>query len=309
MIPTFPTLRTKALPFQQTSTTHHWTDYGHSMTSKDISDNDLKRTSPLPKAANEHAGQQDELLLIIASLMEGGLEDEKACKTLNKLTRMLSGDDVGSVSSGGSATSVATALVTMIDMDALETILGYLDMRQASTVRGHATLTASAYLKAAQERGVILLADFFTLRVTRGEYDDLIFAFSVAASIFPIVPASAADIFLSEGFVPSIGPLLKRKWKDNKVETAALEMMNAACMNGACRDAILKHCVEWLEEIVENPSTRPAEVSSPKREVAQEDGPLQRQADGDARNLAAVILAKLQVITLFSHIYPAPSLC
>ncbi len=74
---------------------------------------------------------------------------------------------------------------------------------------------------------------------------------TVAASIFPIVPALSSQLFLSEGFLPSLTPLMRRKWKSRKVETACLEMLNAACMHTACREAVQKYCTEWLEEIVD----------------------------------------------------------
>ena len=55
----------------------------------------------------------------------------------------------------------------------------------------------------------------------KGTYDDFIVAFSVAAAIFPVVPDVIATLFLSEGFVVSLGPLMRRKWKSKKVEQAA----------------------------------------------------------------------------------------
>lgn len=54
-----------------------------------------------------------------------------------------------------------------------------------------------------------------------------------------------------EGFLPSLNGLMRRKWKSRKVETACLEMLNAACMQTQCREAVQKYCTDWLEEIVD----------------------------------------------------------
>jgi hypothetical protein len=118
----------------------------------------------------------------------------------------------------------------------------------------------------------------------------------VAACLFPIVPDVIADLFLGEGFVVSLGPLMMRKWRSRKVEQAALEMLNAACMNTPSREAIKKYCSEWLDEIVNSSPSAPVDVSSPERKKVVEDGSIQqRMHSEEVRNLAAVVLAKLQV--------------
>jgi len=235
---------------------------------------------------------EDQTLLLLAGLMEGGKEDEDTCKELDMLTKLLNDDS----SEENKPPEPHNPLHELVDADSVETILGYLDMRQSQTVRGHAILTTSAYLKASGDQGVKYLSEFFYSRVGRATYDDFILAFSVAASIFPVVPDVIATLFLSEGFIVSLGPLMKRKWKSKKVEQASLEMLNAACMNTACREAIQKYCTEWLEEIVTDTPVAPADVSFPERHHVAEDGPLQQRIHSQAvRNLAAVVLAKIQV--------------
>lgn len=225
--------------------------------------------------------------------MEGGQEDEETCKELNTLTKWLTGDSSDVIKNP----EAHKPLVDLIDADSVETILGYLDMRQSQTVRGHATLTTSTYLKAAGDKGVEYLTEFFQSRVSKATYDDFILAFSVAASIFPVVPDVIATLFLSEGFVVSIGPLMKRKWKSKKVEQAALEMLNAACMNTACREAIQKYCLEWLEEIVNDDPRTLAQLSTSEiQHIAESGSSIQQRVHSEkVRNLAAVVLAKLQV--------------
>ncbi len=231
---------------------------------------------------------EDQMLLLVARLMEGGQDDEDTCRTLDNVTKFLS--EASSVAVPGQKTS--KPLYELIDVDGFETILGYLDMREAPTVRGHATLTVSAYLKASEEKGTEYLSGFFQSRIGKGTYDDFIVAFSVAACIFPLVPSISAQLFLSDGFVNGLGSLMKRKWKSKKVEQACLEMLNAACMDTGCREAVQKYCTEWLEEIVKEQPRHVDELETADQQVAVDDG---RVHSDKVRNLAAVILVKLQV--------------
>ncbi|RFU79447.1 armadillo-like helical [Trichoderma arundinaceum] len=238
------------------------------------------------------ASLEDQTLLIFARLMEGGQEDEETCRDLDGLTRLLN-DDAEAQQKNKDHKSICK----LIDGDCVDTILCYLDMRQPDVVRGHATLTTSAYLRAADEQGSKKLSTFFFDRVKRGTYDDYIVAFCVAAAIFPIVPDLSAELFLNEGFLVSLGPLMRRKWKSRKVETACLEMLNASCMNSACREAIQKYCVEWLEEVVDQDLDGEVRSMNADPNVHSEGGSINmRRHSEQVQHLAAVILAKLRVV-------------
>ncbi|KAI9744872.1 MAG: hypothetical protein M1818_001797 [Claussenomyces sp. TS43310] len=240
---------------------------------------------------------EDQFILRIAHLMEGGQEDEDTCKTLDLVTGLLSEEVTTSPS------SASKPLHELVDLDGVETILGYLDMRQAATVRGHAVITTSAYLKVSGQTGIDYLHEFFLTKVGKGTYDDFIVAFSVAASIFPVVPGVSADLFLSPGFVGSLGGLMRRKWKSRKVEQACLEMLNAACMDTACREAIQKYCTEWLEEIVLQYPKNVADVASPERHAVVDDGAIMPNVHSETvRNLAAVILTKLKAVASSTNV-------
>ncbi len=246
----------------------------------------------LPKdVQQQNETLEDQTLLLLARLMEGGQDDEDTCKELNNLTKMLSDDSSDETRSK----EPHKPLHEIFDQDCVETILGYLDMRQPPSVRGHATLTISAYLKASEDKGVEYLSSFFYARVEKSTYDDFILAFSVATCLFPIVPDVISTLFLKEGFVYNLGPLMKRKWKSKKVEQAALEMLNAACMSTPCRESIKKYCLEWLEEIV---TERPldGDLTYPEKHHLADDGSHQERVhSARVRDLAAVVLAKLQV--------------
>ncbi|KAI5860410.1 ARM repeat-containing protein [Durotheca rogersii] len=230
--------------------------------------------------------------LILARLMEGGQEDDETCRELDDLAKLLNDD--------AKRAATEQSICDVIDDVCLDTILGYLDMRQAELVHGHAILTTSAYLKAAGDKGNIALQKFFFDRVQRGTYDDYIVAFCVAAAIFPIAPDQTADIFLTEGFLASLDPLMRRKWKSRKVETACLEMLNAASMNSQCREAIKKYCTDWLEEVVDqDPNELANAIHSADPEIKVSEGSIAMRRHSEAvQHLAAVILAKLRVGTL-----------
>ncbi|PHH75174.1 hypothetical protein CDD80_2586 [Ophiocordyceps camponoti-rufipedis] len=241
------------------------------------------------------ASLEDQTLIVFARLMEGGQEDDETCRDLDQLTKLLN-DDV-EARRGLKDDDSHQSICRVIDGECLDTVLCYLDMRQPQIVRGHATLTTSAYLKAAGDDGSKKLSAFFFDRVERGTYDDYIVAFCVASAIFPIVPDLTADLFLSEGFLGSLGPLMRREWKSRKVETACLEMLNAACMHSACREAVQKYCVEWLEEVVDQDPTGTSGKLDAEPKLQGEGGSISvRRHSEQVQHLAAVILAKLSAV-------------
>ena len=254
---------------------------------------DLDETVQAATSTTTAASVEDQTLLVFARLMEGGQEDEETCKNLDELTRLLNDDYEGKQKD-----KTYKSICSVIDSDCVDTVLGYLDMRQAEVVRGHATLTISAYLKTAGNPGGRRLKAFFFERVRRGTYDDYIVAFCVAASTFPIVQDLTAELFLSEGFLSTLGPLMRRKWKSRKVETACLELLNAACLNPSCREAIQKYCIEWLEEIVDQDPGKVAQgMKSDPNMVGDEGSISMRRHSEQVQHMAAVILAKLRVRT------------
>lgn len=235
---------------------------------------------------------EDQTLIVFARLMEGGQEDNETCRDLDELTKLLN-DDYETRQKDKSHETICK----VIDGDCVDTVLCYLDMRQPEIVRGHATLSTSAYLKAAGDDGSKKLSTFFFDRVRRGTYDDYIVAFCVAAATFPIVPDLTAQLFLNEDFLPSLGTLMRRKWKSRKVETACLEMLNAACMNSLCREAINKYCIEWLEEIVDQDLSEIVRSTNADPNLQSDGGSItMRRHSEQVQYLAAVILAKLRAV-------------
>ncbi|KAF2120506.1 CRO1 protein [Lophiotrema nucula] len=197
-------------------------------------------------------GHRDVFMLSLAMMMEEALEHpERAMKGIATLLA-----------------AHADHLKGIIDMDSFDVILASLDLRLPNSLRSQATLATIKLLELAPDSAQKLIGKFVTNRVQRSTADSLIVAFSAAAAIFPITASAAATLFLTDGFVSTLVPMVQSK-KSARLEQAALDLISAACVDKTCREAINRHCRDWLEDIV---------------------GAL---ADKKRANLAALILVKL----------------
>ncbi|POS86615.1 hypothetical protein EPUL_000599 [Erysiphe pulchra] len=219
---------------------------------------------------------KDWLLSLNVRLQENGLKDEIKCQLINNLTEILN-NDTGQVEKPQSSSK---SYYQYVNDQCIETILENLDIRQSQLIRSHVILAISAYLNAADTLGSEKISKFLLNKIQKGTSDDFTVAFSVATCLYPIIPDHISNLILKEGFIPSLEILIKKKWKDGRVEQALLEMLNAACMNTSCRDAIRKHCLEWLTEKAQGTS-----------EVSVND----KYAES-IKGFAAIILAKLQAV-------------
>ncbi|KAK2811575.1 hypothetical protein FQN49_008444 [Arthroderma sp. PD_2] len=192
--------------------------------------------------------------LFIAKLMESGHDHDG--RSLKGIARLLAVD--------------ADSLQHLIDEEGFDVIVSSLDRRLPSDVRSQATLATAKYLEVSGEAGQALCSSFVKARVAKHRNEDYIIAFSAASVVFPIMPEFAVSLFLTEGFLKSLIPLLARKIKCKNLELAVLELFNAASVNGPCREAISTHFSDWLSNHL-NGGTQ------------------------EANALAAVILAKISV--------------
>lgn len=197
--------------------------------------------------------EKDVFQLFLAKLMEVGHDHDG--KALKGIARLLATDP--------------ERLQSLVDEETFDAVLACLDNRLPAEIRSQATMTTAKYLEASQTNGQDYLLSFIQQRVARQKNEDLILAFSAAAAVFPIATSMAASFFLIDGFVPSLIPLLEKKVKSERVEQAALEMLSAACIDTACRQAIHKHCVQWLHQVLDSSKEQ-------------------------SKNIAAVIMAKIQ---------------
>lgn len=203
--------------------------------------------------ATREACERDMFQLYLAKLLEVG--DDHDGRALKGIARLIAAD--------------AEKLHGYVDRDCFDLILCCLDDRNSIQVRSQATLATAKYLELSGDVGQQTLVQFVKTRVARQYNEDLVLAFSAAAGVFPIAPSIASALFLTQGFVPALIPLLEKKAKSEKVEQAALDMLSAACIDSGCREAIRKHCTYWLQQILKN-------------------------RKGQRPGVAAVILAKLQ---------------
>jgi hypothetical protein len=178
-------------------------------------------------------GHRDIFMLSLAMMMEEALEHpERAMKGIAQLLAHYTDDLKG-----------------IIDADSFDVILASLDIRLPNSLRSQATLASIKLFELAPDTAGELIAKFVTYRTKKRQADDLIIAFSAAAAIFPIAITAAAALFLTEGFVSSLVPMIDKK-NSHTLKQATLELISAACVDKNCRDAINKHCREWLEEVV-----------------------------------------------------------
>lgn len=198
------------------------------------------------------ACEQDIFQLYLAKLMEVG--DDHDGRAMKGVSRLLAAD--------------APRLSKLMDEDMVDMMLSKLDYRNPDEIKSQGTLAVAKYLEASQSKGQLVLTRYVTSKIAQQKNEDLVLAFSAAAAVFPVAASMASSLFLVEGFVSSLPPLLEKKARLEKVEHAALEMLSAACIDSACRDAITKHCIPWLRQTME-------------------------AEKGEISGLAAIVLAKL----------------
>lgn len=194
----------------------------------------VQQPSAWLKQSDREKVEADVFQLFLAKLLAVGHDDDG--RALKGIARLLATDE--------------GRLHPFIDEEIFNAILCSLDYRQPAEVRSQATLVTAKYLELSGEKGQTYLVRFIPSHITKGHGEDLVLAFSAAAAVFPLVPTQAAALFLTEGFLPSLIPLLDKKNKSTKVEQAALNMLSAACLDSGCRAAIKKHCLPWLRLVM-----------------------------------------------------------
>jgi len=187
-----------------------------------------------PSEHERIAAERDAFQLALAQMMRAGQDfPERAMKVISRL--------LGAESHH---------LNGLIDADGFDVILCQLDLRAPNVLRSQATIATIKLLELAPESAQQLISQFVVKRIKKPTPEGLILAFSASASVFPMSPQAAAQLFLSPGFVQSFVPLVT-KWKSGRLEQAALELLSAACMDQACREAMRKHISGWLKSVSE----------------------------------------------------------
>ncbi|KAF2418732.1 CRO1 protein [Tothia fuscella] len=181
------------------------------------------------------AAERDVFQLALAQTMEAG--EDNPGRAMKCLSRLLGAD--------------ATNLKGIIDADGFDIILSYLDIRLPRVLRSQATLATAKLFVLSAEEAQTLIAQYVVKRVKKPTADGLILAFSAAAAVFPMAPQAASNLFLSEGFLISMISMVT-KWKSQRLEQSALELLSAACIDKGCRIGIRKTCLDWVKGIAES---------------------------------------------------------
>jgi len=188
-----------------------------------------------PTEKERIAAVRDAFQLALAQMMHAGQDyPERAMKVISRLLGVESHNLNG-----------------LIDADGFDVILSQLDIRAPNILRSQATLATLKLLELAPESAQQLISQYVVKRVQKPTPDGLVLAFSAAASVFPMAPQAASQLFLSPGFVEAFVPLVK-KWKSQRLEQAALELLSAACIDKPCREAMRKALSVWLKGVVDH---------------------------------------------------------
>lgn len=161
-----------------------------------------------PNAEAQTQAKRDAFLLALGKLLDPALEHGEWSMTL--IARLL--------------TSNAQDMAGLIDRDAFEIVLAQLDIRLDAKIRAQATLAVAKLLEETREEGEGIITDYVRSTVAKGHNDELIVAFSAAASVFPLAPQTVAKLFLTPGFLEGLVPVLEKNTQGKRlVETLNLK--------------------------------------------------------------------------------------
>jgi hypothetical protein len=204
----------------------------------------LLDTKPWESEADRIAAERDVFQLCLAQLMKAGQDFPE--RAMRAISRLLGAE--------------AQNLNGLMDSDGFDVILSNFDIRCPTTLRSQASIACVKLLELSPDTARILISQYVVQRIEKPSGERLIQAFSAAAAVFPMAPQSASELFLTSGFLPNFVKLLS-KWKSARLEQAALELLNAACMDVNCRNAIRKYCPEWLKMVTNIGEGNPRRLS------------------------------------------------
>ncbi|KZM24434.1 SWI5-dependent HO expression protein 4 [Ascochyta rabiei] len=205
----------------------------------------LLNRSLWPDDATFKASHRDVFQLSLAMMMEEALDHPE--RAMRGVAQLLAHH--------------ANHLENIIDADSFDVILASLDIRLPKTLRDQATLASIKLFELSPETAKELISKFVTQRAEKGDADNLVIAFSAAAAIFPIAATAAAELFLTDGFVSTLVPVVEKK-KSYKLIQVTLGLISAACVDKKCREAINRHCRDWLDMVADSPDKGRANLAA-----------------------------------------------
>ncbi|GAB7362290.1 hypothetical protein MBLNU230_g2308t1 [Neophaeotheca triangularis] len=205
--------------------------------------------------------QKDLFRLCVASVIEAGEEHPEY--SMRAIARQLA--------------AAPEPIRDILDQDVFDVVLSSLDIRLEQSLRSQAMLATTKLLEISRDKGESIFSNFVAGRVAKQTNDDMIIAFSAASAAFPVIPAVGSRLFMTDGFVQQLVPNLEKnseaaasgKRKSQRLEQAALELLSAACIDKASREAIKRYCESWLQDLIQ-------------------------EREGHHKALAALVLAKIR---------------
>jgi hypothetical protein len=181
---------------------------------------------------------QDAFQLVLAKLLEPA--QDAAVMGMRLIGRLISTE--------------SKQLVVLLDAGNMEVILNMLDIQRPATVRSQALMVTAKILETIPDRGQHILSQYVTSRATAPNTNSLVLAFSVASAIFPILQSVASAMFLSSGFLDSLVSITKNV-DSARLARASFELLSAACVDKACREAVAEKCAIWLQMVMTQQGT------------------------------------------------------
>ncbi|TGZ83865.1 hypothetical protein EX30DRAFT_357590 [Ascodesmis nigricans] len=143
-------------------------------------------------------------------------------------------------------------LYSFVNQSGLQEMLLLLDINSAMDIRSHATLAVAKFIEVTPETADSMVGKFMTAWIGKGEDTHLRQAFSAAAALFPVATEFMAKLFMTDGFVEGLVPLLQARSADT--ELAGLELLNGACLDKMCRVAVKRNCEEYIKAVAKSKS-------------------------------------------------------
>ncbi|MCJ1309890.1 hypothetical protein MMC25_003551 [Agyrium rufum] len=152
-------------------------------------------------------------------------------------------------------TSDTQELLPLLDVNAFDLVLLCLDVRASVASRGQVTLALAKVFEIGGEVSQKLFLEAMAGRIAaldankQNLEDHLIALLSIGSAVFPLIPSTAAQLFIADGFLSNLISLVEMVGSD-QVTCTTLELLSAACIESSCREAVTKHCRTWLRGIL-----------------------------------------------------------
>ncbi|KAL9059009.1 MAG: hypothetical protein Q9162_001397 [Coniocarpon cinnabarinum] len=184
------------------------------------------------KEADRQKGMKDMLLLLMAKLLQAGVETPEMA--MQAIARLLVVE--------------CSSLLPDIDSDSYVIFFEALNPGNTPAHRTQATVVLAKLHEADAQRWERELTAFVETMAQTQWTEKLINACAAVSMLFPIAPNVCANMFLREGFVQQLMQIVNNS-KNVPFKGAVLELLSSACVNSECRKTIKMYCEDWLNQL------------------------------------------------------------